>query len=75
VDQNNIINRTEVQNGANSLTWVIMYNGRIVLERNALNETQYEYFQHQPGVYTIYMEDWYNGEYRVISNVISYVIN
>lgn len=70
IDEKNKISRelTELDN----LTWVIVYNGDIVLERNAEDETQYKYFSEEPGIYTVYLKAWIDGGYKTVSNVISY---
>lgn len=69
------VNRTAVLNdNGKALQWVIVRDGRTVLKRNARNETQYRYFIDEPGVYTIYMSQFVDGAYRVISNIVSYRI-
>lgn len=74
LDKNYTINRTSVENGKGSLTWVIIYNGEIALQRNAEGETSYTYFGTDMGAYVVYMTDFVDGQYRVISNVISYTL-
>lgn len=68
------ISRTLEPNGTIGITWVIVFDGETVLEKNALNETQYKYFRQDPGIYTIYITAFIDGAYRVISNIISYKI-
>lgn len=74
LDQDNIVHRSGVENSNERLTWVILHNGVQVLGRNANGETVYQYFGSEPGVYTIYLEDWVEDQYRVISNVVSYTL-
>ena len=70
------VNRTAVLNdNGQSLAWVIIHDGSVVLKRNAKNETQYRYFREDAGTYTIYLEQFVDGQYRVISNVVSYRID
>lgn len=74
LDKNYTLNRTSVENGKGNLTWVIIYNGEVALQRNAEDETSYTYFRTDKGAYVVYMTDFVDGQYRVISNVISYTI-
>ncbi|GAG71593.1 unnamed protein product [marine sediment metagenome] len=75
IDKERIIYRTGVKNDNNGLLhWVITYNGIVALKRNARGGTQYKYFRKDPGVYTVYLEQFVDGQYRVISNVVSYRI-
>ena len=72
-DTANRVHRTAFQNEATwRPTWVIIQNGDVVLERNALNETIYQYFRNEPGIYTIYLKAWTGQRYEVASNVVSY---
>ena len=60
----------------NQLTWRVIYNGTIVLERNAEGEFSYQYFIQDPGKYQIYLTT-YNREfsgYVRISNIVEYEI-
>ena len=59
---------------AQNLTWNILRNGTMLLGRNAKNETSYKYYDHRPGLYTVYMTAFIDGAYRVISNVIFYEV-
>lgn len=74
IDEENNIHRTGVGNDIDSLAWEIIYNGELVLSRNALNETVYQYFRSDPGTYTIYVTSFFDGSYKIVSNVISYSI-
>lgn len=75
LDKNYTVHRTDVKNdNGRSLAWVVVYNGKKVLQRNARGETEYEYYRRDPGTYTIYLEQFVDGQYRVISNVVSYEI-
>lgn len=52
------------------LTWSIAdVNGFAVLERNALNETHYRYYQ--PGTYTVVLTAWDGTKYAAISNRVT----
>jgi hypothetical protein len=68
------ISRTLEPEGLSPVNWVILFDGEEVLQRNALNETQYTYHGQTPGVYTIYVAAFIDRAYRVISNIISYKI-
>jgi hypothetical protein len=74
VDDNLRISRTLGPEGLSSISWVILFNGQEVLQKNTLNETQYTYYRQDPGIYTIYVTAFIDNAYRVISNVISYTI-
>lgn len=74
MDKDYAISRSSEENGQGSLSWVIVYNGEVVLQRNAEGEMSYTYFQTEKGAYAVYMTDFVDGQYRVISNVISYHI-
>lgn len=67
------INRPEVS-GYSNLCWVIIYNGREVLQRGAENELSYRYFSLDPGDYECYLEAWVEGQYVPVSNVIKFTI-
>lgn len=74
MDKDYTINRTSEENGQGNLGWVVVYNGEVVLQRNAEGEMSYSYFGTDKGAYVIYMTDFVDGQYRVISNVIAYNI-
>lgn len=57
-----------------SLTWVIVRNGEITLERNAENELSYRYKNTARGYYEIYLKAFIDGEYMPVSNTVSYEI-
>jgi hypothetical protein len=72
VDADHNLNRTILDPEPGALNWVITRNGKVVLERNAKNETQFRYPEDTPGVYCVYVTGWIGGAYRVISNVVFY---
>ena len=74
LDEDHYVHRTGVDDDTASIAWVVLYNGEEVLERNALNETEYKYYRSDPGVYTIYLESFVDGSYKAISNIVSYTI-
>ena len=76
VDKDLTLRRTEVKHDPGSaLSWVIRKDGRVVLERNARDEMAYQFVGNaQPGVYTVYLHQFVDGAYRVISNVVSYEV-
>ena len=53
---------------------VVIYNGKVVLERNAEREKEFSYFSPKPGIYTVYLSKPIDGHYKVISNVVSYEV-
>lgn len=56
-----------------SLTWVIVQNGEIVLERNAANELDYTYFNNLTGKeYLAYLHKWGGTHYVRVSNIVGY---
>ena len=68
--------RSDEKHNAWNLGWRIIYNGDIVLERNAENELEYKYFRNDPGTYKIYLVE-YNSEfggYVRVSNEVEYTI-
>lgn len=55
-----------------NLTWRVVENGNVVLERNASGEYSYQYFGNQSGKhYEISLLGYFDG-YEVISNIIEY---
>lgn len=55
--------------------WVIEKDGQIVLERNAENETRYQYFSNSLGSsFRVWLKKFINGQYEVVSNVVSYEV-
>ncbi|MFV1985409.1 MAG: GEVED domain-containing protein [Thiohalomonadales bacterium] len=56
-----------------AVTWVIEKDGLEVLRRNAANELEYTYFNNiQDSYYRVWLEQFNNGAYEIISNVIHY---
>ena len=66
--------RTNVQNDtiAYQPGWVIIRNGVRVLSRNAGNEFSYRYHIAPIGDFTIYVDYFIGGSYKIISNAVSY---
>lgn len=60
--------------GYQNLGWTVIYNGEVVLERNAENEYSYQYYRTDPGTYEIYLSAYVSGQYVPISNTLSYSI-
>jgi hypothetical protein len=60
--------------GYQNLGWTVIYNGEVVLERNAENEFSYQYYRTDPGTYEIYLSADVSGQYVPISNTLSYTI-
>lgn len=72
VDSNYMVSRSGFI--GESLTWVIEKDGEIVLERNAANELDYLYFNNlNDSYYRIWLKQFVNGAYEIVSNVVSYV--
>ncbi len=72
--ENYSVNRTRGPYEDN-ITWVITYNGSRVLGRSADNEYSYRYFYgSDTGVYTYHLEALVEGDYRTVSNTITYNI-
>lgn len=65
------INRSGVLN--ESLTWVIVQDGEIVLERLASNELSYTYYNNVSGhEYFAYLQQWGGNYYVRVSNIVGY---
>lgn len=62
-------------NLGDSVQWVIEKDGQIVLQRNAANELNYTYFDNtQGGQFRVWLQQFINGEYRVVSNTVEYQV-
>jgi PKD repeat protein len=56
-----------------TLTWVIVVNGEIALERLATNELDYTYYNNQVGQeYFAYLKKWGGSYYVRVSNIVGY---
>lgn len=73
MDDDYTITRPEVE-GYTNLGWLIELDGIQVLHRNAENELSYQYFGRDPGVYTVCLTAFVQGQYVPISNTIEYTI-
>lgn len=72
----NTVRRNKVNRKTWNLTWRVIYNDEIVLERNAEDEMEYKYFRNDPGTYQIYLTE-YNSEfggYVRVSNIVEYTV-
>lgn len=66
------VERSSRSNKTNMLTWVIKENDKVMLERNAENETSYRYYRFQPNnTYTIHLKAFFNGSYHIVSNTVT----
>lgn len=74
MDNDYTVTRPEVE-GYTNLGWLIEKDGLQVLHRNAENELSYQYFGRDPGVYTVCLTAWVDGQYVPISNIIEYTID
>lgn len=54
-----------------NLTWVIEYNGSIVLERNAEHEMTYRPMEYGYGTYRVWLKAWVDG-YSQVSNIVEF---
>ncbi|MBQ5320078.1 MAG: hypothetical protein J6K17_13385 [Oscillospiraceae bacterium] len=73
IDDTYTVTRPEVE-GYTNLGWLVEKDGMQVLHRNAEDELSYQYFGRDPGVYTICLTAWVDGQYVPISNIIEYTI-
>ena len=73
MDDDYTVTRPEVE-GYTNLGWLIELDGIQVLHRNAENELSYQYFGRDPGVYTVCLTAFVQGQYVPISNTIEYTI-
>ena len=74
LDSDYTVHRTDEDYDPWNLAWRVIYNGEIVLERNAEDEFEYRYFRSDPGEYKIYLIE-YNAEYGGyvrVSNIVGY---
>ena len=74
--EDHTVTRSEEDYDAWNLGWRVIYNGEIVLDRNAEDELEYRYYIQDPGEYEIYLVEYssrYSGYVRV-SNIIEYTI-
>lgn len=65
------ITRSEVTGSSqvHNLQWTVTNeNGDMVLGRNALGEYRYTYYR--PGVYSVVLQTWHNGQYIDIGNEV-----
>ncbi|HBU69145.1 MAG TPA: hypothetical protein DEE98_02045 [Elusimicrobia bacterium] len=74
VDKDNTIHMGDIKNdtGSNAML-VIIYNGNTVYESGGVAKS-FKYKNDKKGVYTVYLEQFIDGGYKVISNVVSYKI-
>lgn len=57
-----------------SICWHVIRDGNPVVQSFSQGETEYTPPDHTPAVYTAYVSAWVQGEYRVVSNIVSYKI-
>lgn len=58
-----------------NLQWVIEKDGQIALKRNAANELTYTYYNNSPGShYRVWLEQFVDGYYTVVSNTVEYTV-
>ena len=74
IDDTYTVTRPEVE-GYTNLGWMIYKDGVQMLHRNAENELSYQYFGRDPGVYTVCLTAFVQGQYVPISNIIEYTIH
>ena len=74
LDDENHVHRTGVESNVTNLSWVLMLDGKVILEKNCLFETEYEYYRDDPGTYVFYVESFIDGGYKVVSNEVTYTI-
>ena len=62
-------------NLGDNVSWVIIKNGAVVLQRNASNELSYTYFSNTSGsTIAIYLHQWIDGYYQPVSNTLTYTV-
>lgn len=58
-----------------SVSWVVIKNGSVVLQRNASNELSYTYYSNTSGsTIQIYLQQFIGGYYQPVSNTVSYSV-
>ncbi len=74
MSQNLIVSRSRGKY-EDSVSWVVVKDGTVVLKRNAEGETQYRYYRNfVPGDYGIYLEASVDGESTRVSGIVGYRI-
>ncbi len=57
------------------VTWVIVKNGNVVLQRNASNELSYTYYSNTSGsTIQVYLQQFIGGYYQPVSNTVQYSV-
>lgn len=73
IDGNNTVARTPGDDP--NLTWVIRRDGVEQLSRLARDELSYCYYRNfEAGAYTVHLEAFLAGAYRVVSNTVNYTV-
>ena len=70
-DQQCVLRRSLVKRNERGLTWVIVKDGRVKLERLAENEVKYCNVLRIPGPFKIYLKQTIGGDYYKVSNEIT----
>ena len=66
---------TRTGNLGDNLTWVIVKDGNIVLQRNAANELSYKYYINTSGSnFEVYFHQFIDGYYQIVSNTVQYSV-
>ncbi|OUS26990.1 hypothetical protein A9Q99_17435 [Gammaproteobacteria bacterium 45_16_T64] len=66
---------TRTGNLGDSVGWVVIKDGSVVLQRNAANELSYTYFSNTPGsTIQVYLRQFISGAYQQVSNVVQYTV-
>ncbi|MES2983869.1 MAG: hypothetical protein V4735_01625 [Pseudomonadota bacterium] len=74
LDGDYTVHRSQSFGPQRSLTWVIMADDQIVLERLAENELSYRYFNLRPGHrYTVFLKAYIDGGYQPVSDLLRFI--
>ena len=61
-------------NLGDSVTWVIVKDDAVVLQRNAANELTYTYSSTGSSYYQVYLQQFQDGYYQRVSNIVRYEV-
>lgn len=71
-DNSGLVRRSVGAYDSDGLTWVIEFNDRIVLERNAEDELSYRPMNYGNGIVRVWLKAWIDGKYEIVSNTVEY---
>jgi PHD/YefM family antitoxin component YafN of YafNO toxin-antitoxin module len=71
-----ILRRTALENeNGRTVSWHFIKDGHPLIQIASQGRTEQKVEDRGPGVYTVYVSVWSKGDYRIVSNVVSYTID